>query len=331
MAFDFQQFLDAHFIPYVTAGSNVARGHINIKCPFCGNRDPSQHLGINLSNGKWGCWRDEKHRSKYPEKLIVELLHCSYELASQITGRGAPLSLSAFENAIESLKNESKEENIKYVEGLEFPREFRKIKREGFTRKFFRYLHNERGFYQNDVSDILYYYDLLCSLTGKYSDRILVPIYRDKILQSWTGRSIYKNEQVRYMTLEKENSVSVITDCIFNYDGIIKESYILDALFIVEGPFDAMKLDYYGNDDYYGAVCIFGSVIYDEQVYQLNELVEELHYLKRVIIMMDDIDISLKIQSKLGFSTDVKAVPYGVDDPGDLSGNQIAKYCQSLG
>ena len=42
-------------IPYVTTGPNVARGHFAIKCPFCGEADPSEHLGIEESTGRWGC------------------------------------------------------------------------------------------------------------------------------------------------------------------------------------------------------------------------------------------------------------------------------------
>ncbi len=329
MAFKFQNFLDTHNIQYVESGPNVAKGHVNIQCPFCGVRDPSQHLGINLSNNKWGCWRDQKHRGNYPERLVMELIRCSWDVASEITGRGAAPDLGTFDAAIASLKSEPEKPKTKYATKLKFPKEFRSIERTGFTKRFYQYLRNKRGFNSPFATrDIVCKYDLRCALTGEFSDRIIIPVYRDRIiLTSWTGRTLFNDSELKYQALDSERSVYNIKDSILDLVSYWSEA--IDTLFIVEGPFDAMKLDHYGRDYYCSAVCLFGSTLSDEQSYQINFLVEQSIH-KRVIIMMDDIDLSMKVQNLLGFSVEVRGVPFGVKDPGDLSGKQVREFCSGL-
>ena len=326
MAFKFRNFLDSHHIPYVEVGPNVAKGHINIQCPFCASRDPSQHLGINLANNKWGCWRDERHRGNAPERLICKLIHCSWDVATELTGRGVSSSLSDFENVINSLKNESKSQITRYRKELKFPKEFKKIEEEGITLKFFNYLMRTRNISEDHVQGWCKMYNLRCAFTGDFYDRIIIPVYRNGVLVTWTGRTINNNEDLRYRALGNDDSTYDITDCVFDLtDNLIDCSWIR-LLFIVEGPFDAMNLDYFGTRFGASAVALFGSGISDEQRYQISEIIhqnnsEDNHQPYEVCIMMDDIDISLRIQAKLGFGM-VRACPEG-QDPGDLTRRQI--------
>jgi len=82
--FDFKAFCDAKNIPYVTSGKNVSIGNFNIQCPFCGHADPSEHMGIEVATGYWGCWRESKHRGKSPQRLIMRLLHIGFDQANEI-------------------------------------------------------------------------------------------------------------------------------------------------------------------------------------------------------------------------------------------------------
>ncbi len=326
MAFKFRNFLDSHHIPYVEVGPNVAKGHINIQCPFCASRDPSHHLGINLANNKWGCWRDERHRGNAPERLICKLIHCSWDVATELTGRGVSSSLSDFENVINSLKSEPKVEKTRYRKKLEYPEEFKKIKADGFTYRFFNYLITKRNIRADHAASFIRMYSLRCALTGDFEDRIIIPVYRNGELVTWTGRTILNNVDLRYRALENDKSTYDITNCVFNpMDDLIDRTWIR-LVFIVEGPFDAMNLDYFGTRFGASAMALFGSGISDEQRYHICEIVNETyedpkHEPYQVCIMMDDIDISLRIQAKLGFGM-VKACPEG-KDPGDLSRTQI--------
>ncbi len=147
-------------------------------------------------------------------------------------------------------------------------------------------------------------------------------------MTSWTGRTLFNDSDLKYKALDAERSVYNIKDSILDLVSYWDEGAI-DFLFIVEGPFDAMKLDHYGRDYHCSAVCLFGSIISDEQVYQINYLNEQ-SMRHNVIIMMDDIDLSMKVQRRLGFPAQVRGCPYGVKDPGDLSGKQVREFCRGL-
>ncbi len=73
--FDWLSFIKAHKIPYVTSGPNTAKNHISIKCCWCGNDDPSEHLGLSLNENApaWGCLRNQKHRGQNVMFLVQKL------------------------------------------------------------------------------------------------------------------------------------------------------------------------------------------------------------------------------------------------------------------
>ena len=84
--FDWVEFLQKHNIEYVTQGSNVAHGNVNIKCPMCGPRDPSHHMGIAIDGAGWSCWRNPQHRGRSPVYLVALLAHVSVTRAREKTG-----------------------------------------------------------------------------------------------------------------------------------------------------------------------------------------------------------------------------------------------------
>ncbi|KKM00724.1 hypothetical protein LCGC14_1801600, partial [marine sediment metagenome] len=83
---DIRKLLDGWKIEYATTGSNVAKGNVNVKCPMCGMADKSEHMGIKLSNGIWGCWRNKAHRGSNLAYLLQSLLEISYTEAKRLVG-----------------------------------------------------------------------------------------------------------------------------------------------------------------------------------------------------------------------------------------------------
>src|SRR5258706_108308 len=81
---DWRRFLEENNITFVDRGPNTKRGEVSIQCPMCGQDDPSEHLGINLQTGKWGCHRDANHRGKASRTLIKAILGCSSQQAGLI-------------------------------------------------------------------------------------------------------------------------------------------------------------------------------------------------------------------------------------------------------
>ena len=55
--------LSDYRIDYDTEGKNTSTGFVSIACPWCED-DPSHHLGINLKEGYYTCWRSSEHRGK---------------------------------------------------------------------------------------------------------------------------------------------------------------------------------------------------------------------------------------------------------------------------
>src|SRR6185436_20537355 len=86
MAIDWRAFFRRHNIDYVTSGPNASKGRLQIKCPFCGQDDPSEHMGVSIRGKGWSCWRNAGHRGVSSERLIQALLRCSSEEAKRLIG-----------------------------------------------------------------------------------------------------------------------------------------------------------------------------------------------------------------------------------------------------
>lgn len=298
-------FLQNHNIHYVESGNNVVFDHVNIKCPYCGVSDPSEHLGIHLFNGKFCCWRDATHSGNFV-KLLKKILDCSWVEAKRIAGiKTVLLSGSIFDNLFQQ-----SEEYKQQTKGVLFKKEFREIENTGVTNKFWRYL-EYRGY--KNIDNIIKKYNLKCCLFGEFSNRIIFPIYHNKKLVSWTSRSISENTYLKYMDLKKENSIKYVKNCIYNSDtnGENKEN-----LYIVEGVFDVISIEELGLGK---AVCIFTKTITESQKYILTKLSKQY---KNVFIMLDrDAYVQgYQLKNQLSFinNVNIKQLPEGVNDPGEL-------------
>lgn len=305
-------------IHYVDDGPNVARNHINIKCPFCGYSDPSEHMGLDLETGYWGCWRDSEHRGKSPVKLIAKLLNCSFVQAMNIVGEDEEIEIDDFGKLFEKIQKPKIQEA---KPRLVFPPTFKPITTtDTLADRFVTYL-NARGFELEDIDDLAYNYDLHYCLTGFWKNRIIVPIYLDGELVSWTGRSIHFAEDLRYMSLSKEQSRVNIKHTLFNHTWLRHGS--ANTLFITEGPFDALKVDFYGRAQSINATCLFGLSITSEQISLLSEIQENFN---KIYLLMDEGALvqTLELQSRLvGLVDGAVHLPEGISDPGELTKNQV--------
>jgi len=317
-AFDYRSFLTEYRIPFVTEGKNVASGNINIKCPFCGD-DPSEHLGIEEETGKWSCWRNVDHRGRSPEKLIVHLTGCSWAAAKKLLADGLPPDVGSFEEfSAKNLFDGEVKDREKYtpVETVEFLPEFRVLKSTGVYSKFWKYLEN-RGFTDGIVSRMSSRYTLRCALTGRFKFRLIMPLYSDAGMVGWVARSItYSN--YRYLTYPS----AVIKKTLFNIAHIRHGG---EVLFLVEGVFDAMKINVYGIEYGAKATCLLGRVITEAQVAILASISRKFRKLV-ILLDADALGSTLSVLGDLGFSSPVIGkLPKGVSDPGEMSREQVIK------
>lgn len=267
---DFQRLLDEERIEYVTRGKNVKRGELNIHCPFCGSADPSFHLGINLDTGYWACWRNQDHRGKSPLRLLVALLKIPYWRAREIAGLTKdyvdPDGFSEVANRLLRGRQVSPE-TPEVFEPLAFPPEFREITGGVSTRRHWDYLIEERGFHPRDVADLCYDYRLQAATSGRWAHRVILPYYLDGDLVTWTGRAIGRSEY-RYLDLSVDDSILPPKETLYNYDCVTEGG---KWLVVVEGPVDALKLDFYGRKYGVRAVGLSTNSITEEQVHLLAD------------------------------------------------------------
>lgn len=313
MAFSWPSFLDQNRIEYVERGPNVAHGNIAINCPFCGD-DPSHHLGLSLTNGFWGCFRNERHRGRNPTRLIQALLGCSRFQAEAIAGFNKAPPLDDFDKVIASLtETVTTEEKIDHIV---FPPNVKTLVDKGMGRLFIDYLVS-RDYTRDEAKHLCEIYWMMYATVGTFASRIIIPIEMPQGLVTWTGRDITGTSDARYKTLSKEESVFSIKHTLFGFKSLM-EDVDSETVIVCEGPFDAIRIDFFGYPFGIRATCLFGLQATDSQVNLLSQLASR--YKNRYIALDAGAGaLQLALQSKLDW-LDYKSltIPEPYKDPGEL-------------
>lgn len=324
MKFNIKNFLDNYNIYYREHGAGVKKGNIIIHCPYCGADDKDQHLGINLSNGVWGCWRNEEHRSKNLSKLLCKISPISYKQALQLVGFEDKIIEKDLFNDIVSDKyfsNHSNTNKNSKIRSLILPKDFRELKDDYFSIPYINYLIS-RGF--ADIWNLIFKYGLKYALTGDFKGRIIIPVYFNKQLVTWTSRAISPHASLRYKSLKVEDSSINIKNTIYNFDRTYENGG--DVLFVVEGPIDVLKMDYYLYNTNSFAVGLHSMSVSDDQLYWLIRLFDKF---KTIVLLLDrgeseSMEKGIATLSTTGVIINEGILPKGINDPGEL------KQCQVL-
>ena len=331
MKFDWLKFCNQYHIPYVTSGPNTARGNISVQCPWCGESDPSQHLGLSLKiqNPVWGCFRNPQHRGLAPRRLVQRLLQCSYEQATNIVKLHNTAVPDDFESLIDNNFRDPSLEKPTVIPPVIFPKEFRSFQTiSKYSKKFLEYVSSERGFGE-DAEEACQTYNLHYALTGDYAWRIIIPVYDDKgVLRNWVGRAISPNTSLRY-----KNLAGTGKDLLFNEHRAREVARDYETVFVVEGPWDCMKIDFYGKIFNYRVTCValLGTSITREQVSRVALLG---NVFEKIVLLMDPeaADVNVFIEDSLAGVTRAKVLvgqlPPGVEDPGALIPSQVDVLCK---
>ena len=315
--FNIKTFLKEHNIRFIESGAEVAKGNINICCPFC-QEDTKFHMGINLKRQVFGCWRDETHRGKNIAYLVARLLRCSVKYAKYLVYGDDNTVIDAQNSLLKTIT--SKMYQTSYIEKeLDIQanlNEFDTFKTIKPKTKYYSYLKG-RGF--DAVSLVIDKYNLKYSQIGEWSGRIIFPVYIDNELVTWQGRDITNKAFLRYKDLEKSKSKVYTKSCIYNYDNLEG-----NVLYICEGVFDAIKIDFYTPSEI-ASTCVFTKTVTQDQ-YKL--LFNKVGNFKEVRILFDreTIKDSHRVKSQLiPFNKNVKVIslPEGIKDAGDMTKEQI--------
>lgn len=348
--FDWERLLRERRIPHIDSGPNVKRGELAIRCPFCGSADPSMHMGLNLETGWYSCWRNRaQHSGKSPLRLLMKLLHVSYGQAREIAGLGDDyVDPEGFDAMAAKLmqrdQNEGRKEQVQR-RILDLDPGFAIIEPRGRTRSHFDYLVEERGFYEpGDIARLGRVYGVcagLRELSGNprpgesmqnFSHRVILPYYQDGDLVTWTGRAIGPSK-FRYLDLKVDDSILAPKETLYNHDAMYARGP-RKALVLVEGPFDALKLDFYGRAAGVRAVALSTNSVKPAQGFLLQAAAD---LFPNVLVMMDnanalDIVDSMRLAQELAFIPQLRfvKVPNGAKDPGALRAADIRDWSHSL-
>ena len=164
-------------------------------------------------------------------------------------------------------------------------------------------------------------------IAGDWSYRILIPIYFNHVLVSWTGRSILPKDVIeelgipRYKNLSIEQSVINSKEIFFNLDNCNGKEVIL-----VEGPMDVLKM---GDQ----TVCSLGTSVTREQELFLTKRFE------KVYIAFDNEPAAQEKAKHLGMNLSSAGMKVEVvnicedfnkNDPGELTEEEVRQIKKEL-
>jgi len=242
----------------------INRGWVNCNCPYCDTKSTSFNLGFNPAGNYYHCW---KSKHNYPIRQVLStLLNVSESSIDNI--------LIDYQGAGETL-SEKKTSNVKYLE----------LPTNTFTKAERKYL-KSRDF---DPKYLYKKYRVVGGgIDGDWKFRIIIPVYYQGQLLSWTGRSILSKEKLkqldipRYKNLSIEKSVKNIKELFFNIDNCKSDTVVL-----TEGAFDVLRFD--GN-----AICSMGTELTESQI---NLLASRF---RKIFILFDNEPEAQKKARKFG-------------------------------
>lgn len=321
MAFDWLRFLEANHVPFVTSGPNVSRGHVAIRCPMCGTADPSQHMSINLKEGWWRCFRrPDMHRGGGPAGLVAALLGISYGAAGELVGGNVIVP----DNVLGTVRQLLDKTPAKAPARLRYPPEFKWIGGQMSARRFRKYL-RDRKFTNEQIDRMSDEYGMRYAVSGPFRGRIIFPVWFYEKLVTWTGRTIYKDQELRYRTLsadpelEEHPAHGPINDYLLFFDELMRNEDGCDTLILCEGPFDALKVSMLGRPHGIDATCWFTATPSRAQIDLLYELFPG--YRKRYL-MLDAGTLATALKTQIDFHTlkcGILTLPKSLKDPGELT------------
>lgn len=320
---------DRYNIEYKERGTDVGVGNVNIKCPWCVD-DKGMHLGIKVDGSKYGCWRNPLHRGNELAYVLKQLLHIPLPSAYELLGKqwkdkkGVSVEEEEFMGVRKRLLGE-KEDKEKITE-LELLPEFKEVKKVGVTRKFWEYIRG-RGFSEEECEKVINKYKIKCCLMGDWEGRLIIPIIIDNKLVSWIGRTIYKDEELRYKNLLSDKSVMKVSEVLFNLDEVKKGGQVL---FICEGMFDSIKVQTY-LPSYHAATCLFTKNASKRQLALFYELKNKYQKFVVVLDKGEDRDAFRLLRQLEFLGNKVKRYELTeAKDPGELIKEQVDRIVESV-
>lgn len=326
--FDWVPLFQKHRIHYIERGANFKSGDIGLQCPWCGSADPSQHLVINPATGWYTCRRHKAgHSGKSPVRLIMALLRVGFREARELAGLGEdyvdPDGFSAFAARMRDNQSAPAVANRRPVE---FDKHMVPVLDTPGTRRWWNYLYR-RFFDEVDITPMCETYGIRAATGGHYYMRLVLPYWLNGELVSWSARAIAPSH-VRYKDLPNDLSIVRPKHTLWNVDCGLDDNR--HTLVLVEGPLDALKLDWYGQPFGVRAVALSTNSLSEPQTYMLEELSAKF---ERTVVMLDSkttygIVDSMRIKRELACikNIEIEPVPFERGDAAELLPGQVREW-----
>lgn len=315
MSFGWKRFLQARGVPFRESG----RFEILVRCPFCGEADPSEHLSISLRGRGWRCLRNPaQHHGKSYARALAGLLKCSVGTARELLGE-AVTPLPAEDTFSQTWRKQLGLEPAKpKPQFLSLPPEAKPLAKihSRLSHLFWDYLKG-RGYTVPQIQWVAEQYQLHYALSGRCAYRIIVPAYdRRGVLMTWTARSILPDAEIRYMTLPGEEAFAPPGNLLLGLP-LLFNAHNPKCLVITEGPFDSLAVSALGHRDGVYGTCLFGVQVSEAQAVLLDELSQRFD---RVRLLIDP-DARLRVlgfRDRLPRSCKITNLLEDLKDPGEL-------------
>jgi DNA primase len=249
---------------------------IKLNCPFCLERgldreDENHKLGVNVARGIGNCFRcgwkvGEKTPNNY--RVLFEALRDAFgggsEWQPDVEGKSP-------------VKRKRKNHTYKPA-SVALPTEYeplwKDVGQDRLLLDAINYLRS-RGVTYKQITK----YELGYCAAGKYAGRVIFPIHYARAIVGFTGRTISKNVEPKYLNSEGEK-------CFYNYE--MSKDACENAL-LVEGPMDVLsgKRALGGDCDVIG---LLGSSLSDWQLMLLQRY-------RRLFLFMDLDQAGMKVVS----------------------------------
>ena len=287
---DLEKMLITYGVPILTSGDiHCSEGWIQIQCPYC--NDGKYHLGWNIMSQQFNCYACG-HHPKWPTiaLLVRKPLHYIRSHSDQFLLDGAKEIQVKIEVADEC-KLPSGTGKLKDIHK-------RYLQKRNFCPEQMEEMYNIKGTHR----------------LSKIGSRIVLPIYWDGILVSWTARSVTEAEP-RYLKCPKSKEAYPSRSVLYGWEKVKGKAVV------VEGIFDSIRLGP-------GAVATMGLGFSQEHTRLLSTL-------NKVYILFDNDKParrrSMDMASRLSSLTDVEIVELdSVADPAELSDKEADQIMKEL-
>lgn len=218
---------------------------------------------------------------------------------------------------------------------LRMPDTFLAIRDRPSAKPFIQYLRG-RKFTDQQIFNMSRRYGMRYDSRGPFKGRIIFPVYYNGRLCTFTGRTIHKSVELRYKTLtedpEKAEKAGVdpalgaIGEYLLWYDDLMDAD--ADTICIVEGPFDALKVDVLGARHGVCATCFFTSQPSDRQIDLMHELLPRFR--RRILIPDQNAEaMGLKTSGRIrALNVEIKMMPKNIKDPGEFCEHDLLRFLE---